>query len=99
MFGCAGSREWGPSQRYPVRYGRTMKRLWVTWSRQRFTLTFLPVVAALIAARVVLLREVESQVVEIALHGAFLLTFLVIGYAVFTWAAEYDRRNPRDYTQ
>ncbi|MCW2736509.1 hypothetical protein [Nocardioides sp.] len=75
-----------------------MKRPWVTWSRRRFAVTVLSAVAALTAARVALLRATESQTVEIALQGAFILISLVVLYVVFTWAADYDRRNRRDYT-
>lgn len=59
----------------------------------------LPVVAALIAARVALLRAIESQTVGIAIQGVSILVSAVVLYVVFTWAAEYDRRNPRDYTK
>ena len=74
-----------------------MKRPWVAWSRRRFAWTLLPAIAVLIAVRTVLLRATESQNVEIAVQGAFILIFTVGLYVVFTWAAEYDRRNPRDY--
>lgn len=73
-------------------------RPWLTWSRRRFAWTLLPAVAVLIAVRVVLLRATESQTVEVAVQGAFILIFTGVLYVVFTWAAEYDRRNPRDYT-
>ena len=74
-----------------------MKRPWVGWSRRRFAWTLLPAVAVLIAMRTVLLRATESQEVEIAIQGASILIATVGLYVVFTWAAEYDRRNPRNY--
>ena len=74
-----------------------MKRLWVRWSRRRFVWSLLPAAAVLIAVRTVLLRATESQKVEIAIQGASILISTFGLYVVFTWAAEYDRRNPRDY--
>ena len=59
----------------------------------------LSVVAALIAARVALLRAIESQTVEIAIQCVSILVSAFVLYVVFTWAAEYDRRNPRDDTK
>ena len=76
-----------------------MQRPWATWSRRRFSLTMLPAVAALIGARIVLLRAIESQTVEIVIQGAVILMSAVVLYVAYTWAAEYDRQNPRDYTK
>jgi hypothetical protein len=56
------------------------------------------VTAVLIAMRLVLLRATESQAVEIAVRATSILIATVVLYVVFTWAAAYDRRNPRDYT-
>jgi hypothetical protein len=44
-----------------------------------------------------LLRATASQTFEIAIQGASILISTVAMYVVFTWAAEYDRRNPRKY--
>jgi antitoxin component of MazEF toxin-antitoxin module len=56
----------------------------------------LPAAAVTIAMRAVLLRATQSQNVEMAIQGAAILVSTVVLYVVFTWAAEYDRRNPRD---
>ncbi|MDT0188154.1 hypothetical protein Q9S36_48995 [Microbacterium sp. ARD31] len=45
-----------------------------------------------------MLRAIDSQEVEIAIQGATVLISTALLYVVFAWAAEYDRRNPRDYT-
>jgi hypothetical protein len=58
----------------------------------------LPAVAALIAARIILLGVIESPTAEIAIWGASMLISAVVLYVGFTYAAEYDRRNPRDYS-
>lgn len=80
-----------------MRYVPTVQRPWVSWSRQRFAWTCLPVIAALVIGRIALLRATESRAAEIAVQGIFILLSLVSLYILFTWAAEYDRQNPRDH--
>lgn len=58
----------------------------------------LSVVAALLVARIALLRAIESQTVGIVIQGASIVVSAVVLYVVFTWAAVHDRRNPRDDT-
>ena len=76
-----------------------MQRPWLSWSRQRFAGTLLPALACLVVVRIVLVRATESQAVEVAIQGVFILISGVGLYVLLTWAAEHDRRHPRAHDE
>jgi hypothetical protein len=72
-----------------------MQRPWVDWSRRRFLWTGLAAWAALLVARFVLMRVADSTALRAIIWTGFAVGLLMLFYLTFTWAKEYDRRNPR----
>ena len=58
--------------------------------------TGLTALAGLWAVRFVILRLTDSISVEAVTRVLVLLGVLLVGYATFASAKDYDRRNPRD---
>ena len=72
-----------------------MRRPWLDWSRRRFAWTLLSAVVVLFSARWVLAGVIDSTAVKALLLVVYLTAGLLAMYMTFSWAKEYDRRNPR----
>jgi hypothetical protein len=72
-----------------------MRRPWLEWSRHRFVWTGLGAWATLLIARSVLLPLTDSTALRSIIWVGFVAGGLMLFYVTFTWAKEYDRRNPR----
>jgi hypothetical protein len=72
-----------------------MRRPWLEWSRQRFLWTGLAAWTFLLAARIFLMPLVDSIIMRSIIWVGLVVGSLLLFYVTFTWAKEYDRRNPR----
>ncbi|WP_248579476.1 hypothetical protein [Nocardioides sp. InS609-2] len=80
------------SQPYPL----FVHRPWLDWDRRPFLWTGLSAFVTLFLLRLVLLRLTESRAMELVIQGAAIVAALLLLYVTFTWAAEHDRRHPRE---
>lgn len=81
--------------RFQYRYVAVMRRPWLDWSRPRFAWTLLSAVVVLFSARWVLAGAIDSTAVTAIVLVVYIAGGLVVMYVTFSWAKEYDRRNPR----
>ena len=72
-----------------------MQRPWLNWSRRQYLWTGLAGWAILLIIRSVLLRVTDSSALRAVIWTGFVAGGLMLFYVTFTWAREYDRRNPR----
>jgi uncharacterized MAPEG superfamily protein len=72
-----------------------MRRPWLEWSRQRFLWTGLAAWTILLAARILLLPLANSTLMRSIIWFGLVVGSVALFYVTFTWAKEYDRRNPR----
>lgn len=77
-------------------YSRFVHRPWLEWNRRRILWTGFSAFGTLFLIGTLHLRLTEARPIELVIQAVAFVGGLLLLYVTFTWAAEHDRRNPRE---